>query len=136
MGRFQTGGRYQSGPEGDYDPFTAASPSVASEASGTTSKVLTFAAPTGGSGTYTAAAALTQATGSGASLSGTAPGNLTVSSLEDGDVVRVTVTYTDTVTSEAQWVSFTTTTGSIYLRSNWNSGTNNEASWVVCLERL
>ena len=58
---------------------------------------------------------------------------------DDGyqQVAKVSGTTTETsVTSEAQWVSFTTTTGSIYLRSNWQSGTNNEASWVVCLERL
>jgi hypothetical protein len=62
---------------------------------------MTFSAASGGSGTYSyGAPVVTHSAGSGASASGTAPGSVTVSGLADSDVVRVSVTVTDTVTGQ------------------------------------
>ncbi|NBS71276.1 hypothetical protein EBT31_20560, partial [bacterium] len=62
---------------------------------------VTFAAASGGSGTYTYdPPVVTHSVGSGASASGTAPGSVTVSGLANADVLRVTVTVTDTVTGQ------------------------------------
>lgn len=65
-------------------------------AAGTTSSsAITFQAPTGGSGSSTPSVALDQTNGTGATLSGSGLGPYTVSTLEDGDICRVTCTHTD-----------------------------------------
>lgn len=66
----------------------------------TTSSSFTFNAPTGGSGSYSYAVALSQLIGTGASLSGTGLGPYQVTGLNDGDVAKVTLTSTDTVTNQ------------------------------------
>lgn len=88
----------------EYDPLVAPSaPAAQALASGTTSSAaISWGSPTGGSGSTTTADVLTQDVGTGASLSGGA-----VVGLEDGDVVRVRRTWTDSVTG--QTVSATTT---------------------------
>ena len=65
-------------------------------AAGTTSvNIGSFTAPSGGTAPYTASVALSQSEGSGASLSGTPPGDYTVSSLENLDECLVECTWTD-----------------------------------------
>lgn len=114
-------------------------PAAQALASGTTSSAaISWGSPTGGSGSTTTADVLTQDVGTGASLSAGA-----VVGLEDGDVVRVRRTWTDSVT--AQTVSATTTVsvagaaGGAYdwvtkadvdlsaadLAGPWSTGTNN-----------
>jgi hypothetical protein len=114
-------------------------PAAQALASGTTSSsAISWGSPTGGSGSTTTADVLTQDVGSGASLSAGA-----VIGLEDGDVVRVRRTWTDSTTG--QTVSATTTVsvaaaaGGAYdwvtkadldlsaadLAGPWSSGTNN-----------
>ena len=115
-------------------------PAAQALASGSTSSsAISWGSPTGGSGSTTTADVLTQDVGTGASLSGGA-----VVGLEDGDVVRVRRTWTDTVTG--QTVSATTTVsvaatagGGVYdwvtladidlsaadLAGPWSTGTNN-----------
>ncbi len=66
----------------------------------TTSSSFTFNAPTGGSGSYNYAVTLSQLIGTGASLSGTGLGPYQVTGLNDGDVAKVTLTSTDTVTNQ------------------------------------
>jgi hypothetical protein len=88
----------------EYDPLAPPSaPAAQALASGTTSSsTISWGSPTGGSGSTTTADVLTQDVGTGASLSAGA-----VVGLEDGDVCRVTRTWTDSVTG--QTVSRTTT---------------------------
>ena len=93
-----------------YTPLApSADPAAQSLSSGTTSSAgVTFNAPTGGSGSYSYSAALVQHVGTGAALSGSNLGPYTVSSLEDGDLVSIVLTSTDTgsvtqtVTNQAQ----------------------------------
>jgi len=66
----------------------------------TTSSSFTFNAPTGGSGSYSYAAVLSQLIGTGAALTGTGLGAYQVTGLNDGDVVKVTLTSTDTATNQ------------------------------------
>jgi hypothetical protein len=88
----------------EYDPLVPPSaPAAQALASGSTSSsAISWGSPTGGSGSTTTADVLTQDVGTGASLSAGA-----VVGLEDGDVCRVTRTWTDSVTGQA--VSRTTT---------------------------
>lgn len=88
----------------EYDPLVPPSaPAAQALASGTTSSsAISWGSPTGGSGSTTTSDTLTQDAGTGASLSAGA-----VIGLEDGDVCRVTRTWTDSTT--AQTVSRTTT---------------------------
>lgn len=124
----------------EYDPLVPPSaPAAQALASGSTSSsAISWGSPTGGSGSTTTADVLTQDAGSGASLSAGA-----VIGLEDGDVCRVTRTWTDSVTG--QTVSRTTTVsvaaaaGGAYdwvtkadldlaaadIAGPWSSGTNN-----------
>ena len=125
----------------EYPALVPPSPPAAQAlASGTTSSsAISWGSPTGGSGSTTTADVLTQDVGTGASLSGGA-----VVGLEDGDVVRVRRTWTDSVTG--QTVSATTTvavaaavSGGAYdwvtkadidlsaadLAGPWSTGTNN-----------
>jgi hypothetical protein len=124
----------------EYDPLVPPSaPAAQALASGSTSSAaISWGSPTGGSGSTTTADVLTQDVGTGASLSGGA-----VIGLEDGDVVRVRRTWTDSTTG--QTVSATTTVsvaaaaGGAYdwvtkadldlsaadLAGPWSTGTNN-----------
>jgi hypothetical protein len=124
----------------EYDPLVPPSaPAAQALASGSTSSsAISWGSPTGGSGSTTTADVLTQDVGTGASLSAGA-----VIGLEDGDVVRVRRTWTDSTTG--QTVSATTTVsvaaaaGGAYdwvtkadldlsaadLAGPWSSGTNN-----------
>ena len=88
----------------EYPALVPPSPPAAQAlASGSTSSsAISWGSPTGGSGSTTTADVLTQDVGTGASLSAGA-----VVGLEDGDVVRVRRTWTDSVTG--QTVSATTT---------------------------
>jgi hypothetical protein len=88
----------------EYDPLVPPSaPAAQALASGSTSSAaISWGSPTGGSGSTTTADVLTQDVGTGASLSAGA-----VIGLEDGDVVRVRRTWTDSTTG--QTVSATTT---------------------------
>lgn len=71
-------------------------------ASGSTSSSgITFAAPTGGSGSYSYAAVLDTVAATGTpALSGSGLGPYTVTGLSDGDLCVVRMTYTDTVTGQ------------------------------------
>lgn len=80
-----------------YPALTAASPSAQALSSGTTSTTIVFASPSGGSGVYTYGAPSTSA----GSVSGTAPGTVTLSSLTDGAVAVVSVLVTDSRTGQA-----------------------------------
>jgi hypothetical protein len=78
------------------DLVAAANPTAQAKSTGTTtSDSITFASPTGGSGSYTASSVVAHIAGSGTALSQADQGPLTVTSLEDGDVVKVTCTWTD-----------------------------------------
>jgi len=82
-----------------------ANPANQAKASGTTSSDgITFTAPTGGSGASTPNVVLTQAVGTGATLSGTGLGAYTVNNLEDGDVVYLTCTHTDDDGDDSQTI--------------------------------
>jgi len=112
-----------------YTPLApGADPAGQSLASGvTSSSSITFSAPTGGSGSYSYGAVLAHEVGSGAILSGSGLGPYTVSSLADGDVVRVTLTATDTgpvaqeVTSTAVVEVQTATTGGAWTVSSYDA---------------
>jgi len=88
----------------EYEPLVPpATPAAQALASGVTSSaVISWGSPTGGSGSTTHETVLTQDVGAGASLSAGA-----VIGLEDGDVCRVRRTWTDAVTG--QTVSAVTT---------------------------
>ncbi|NBS70648.1 hypothetical protein EBT31_17300 [bacterium] len=81
---------------GIYPALTAASPSAQALTSGTTSTNVVFAPASGGSGVYTYGAPSTSA----GTVSGTAPGTVTLSGLSDGSVAVVSVLVTDTRTGQ------------------------------------
>ena len=84
------------GGGGNPDVVPGANPARQDLATGTTSTTVTFAAPTGGSGTgFTYAAVLSAPAGSGAGLAGTGLGPYTVSSLADGESYGLIFTATD-----------------------------------------
>lgn len=93
------------GPSGASTPALVAPPitegTIQREADGTTSATITVGAASGGGGSYTySAATLSKPGGSSASVSGTAPGALTLSSIEDGGSYVVSGTVTDDTTSQ------------------------------------
>lgn len=88
-------------PAGVYTDISATSPAGQSKASGSTTASISFPTPTGGSGSFTGALSIAHVVGSGASVSGT-PSSASVSSLEDGDVVVVSCTWTDDTTGRAK----------------------------------
>ena len=74
----------------------SANPASQYPVSGTTSAVFAFAAPTGGLAPYTYSNPfLVKSDSSTATVSGTAPGNITVSNMVDGDACLVRITVSD-----------------------------------------
>ena len=100
----------------EYDPLVPPSaPAAQALASGSTSSsAISWGSPTGGSGSTTTADVLTQDVGSGASLSGGA-----VVGLEDGDVVRVKRTWTDSTTGQPVSAVTTVSVASAVAGAEW-----------------
>jgi hypothetical protein len=84
------------GGGGNPDVVPGANPARKDLVTGTTSTTVTFAAPTGGSGSgFTYGATLSKPVGSGAGLAGTGLGPYTISSMADGESYGVIFTATD-----------------------------------------
>ena len=109
-------------PAGVYADIAVTSPANQAKTAGSTSASISFATPTGGSGSFTGALSISQTVGSGASVGGT-PSSASVSSLEDGDVVVVSCTWTDSATGRTKVATCTVAVQTAVVGGEWTSTT-------------